>query len=154
MQKNIKRAIFLIMVIVIVCIASVWLLQKAALANPSPWQISEQSPEFSLISTHKINAEVRRYSGEEPIFLIVRNSSLIFQETVGRISYKGRFNRVNLLTGELESQIIPDQSVSSSTNNQQTIFIAQNTHRIPVYSGQTLKDLSLESQCVTNDSTN
>lgn len=139
MQKSIKRVI-LITVIVIMCVASVWLLQKAALANPSPWQISKQSPQFSLISTHKINAEVRRYSGEEPVFLIVRNSSLIFQETVGRFSYKERFNRINLLTGQLESQIIPDQSVSSSTNNQQSIFIAQNTYRTPVYSGQTLRE--------------
>lgn len=116
------------------------LLQNGAVPGESPWLITEQSPEFSLISTHKINAEVRRYSGEQAIFLILQDSSLIFQETVGRFSYKSRFNRINLLTGELESQIIPDQSVSNFTNNQQILFIAQDTYKYPVYSGQILKE--------------
>lgn len=139
MHINLKRAV-LVVCVVALCIASVWLLQIVALAKPSPWKISGQSPEFSLISIHKVNAEVRRSSDEEPVFFILRNSSLIFQETVGRVSYKERFNRINLLTGKLESQIIPDQSFSSITNNQETIFITQDTHRIPIYSDQTLKE--------------
>ncbi|MCP5099323.1 MAG: PQQ-binding-like beta-propeller repeat protein [Chloroflexi bacterium] len=138
--KNKKRLVSVV-IITLLSIMIFWLLQNAATApKVSPWQISDQSPEFSLISIHKINAEARRYGSEDPTFLILRNSSLIFQESAGRISYKGRFNRIDLLTGQLESQIIPDQSISGFTNNQQTIFIAQDTYRIPVYSGQTLKE--------------
>ncbi len=139
-RTNHKKQLTWIVLIVLLGILIFWLLKNASVPDVSPWQISDQSPEFSLISTHKINAEVRRYSGEQPVFLILQNSNLIFQESVGPISYKGRFNRINLLTGQLESRIIPDQSVSNFTNNQQTIFIAQDTYRIPIYSGQILKD--------------
>lgn len=136
---NHKKQLSWIALIALLGVLIFWLLQTSV-PDVSPWQITEQSSEFSLISTHKINAEVRRYSSEDATFLILQGSSLIFQETVGLVSYKSRFNRINLLTGELESQIIPEQSVSAFANNPQTVFIAQNTYRIPIYSGQTLKE--------------
>ena len=132
--------IFLLVILVALCIIQYLLIARNTFNSiPSPWQVSEKSPEFSFVTTYKLTDISRREDGEHQFFLILRDNSLIYYKGIANILYANySLNRLNLLTGEFEWQQKQERPVSGIANNEHIIFFTHNTYTTPRYSGQTL----------------
>jgi outer membrane protein assembly factor BamB len=132
-----KRFIW-VFIILFYVLAVPLVIRNVITSKTSPWQIVEQSPEFTLIGIHEISTQKRRDDGSQELFLILRDNSLIFLKSFDVIFYQSNvFKQVNLVTGKLEWQNRLERSGLSVASNEHAFYVTD-LHRVSGYSGKTL----------------